>query len=598
MKKEIFTTVLVLIIVALYLPDAALGQQPESNNIYALSQKAFQALDKKVSVGFTKGYQLLEEEGVPDPVAPYFENMGDHSFKISSQVETAQKYFNQGLRLTYGFNHTEAHRSFKEAARQDPNSAMAYWGQAYALGPNINDPMPDEARKESAYQAIQKALELQHGATEKEKDLINALSSRYGVSKDPSNPIKYSYMAGEKTDLTLLNKAYAQAMQTLADKYPEDAGIQTLYAASVMNLMPWNYWDEQGNANPGIDKAQKALEKAIEINPRHPGAHHYYIHMVEKPKPELAEPSADVLASLMPAAGHIVHMPSHIFIRVGRYKDAAMTNIKAIHADEEYISQCYAQGTYPLGYYPHNIHFLWSASSLMGNSATALAAAAKTAQKVPISYMETIPFLQDFYSTPLLSYVRFGKWNEILTLPDPSPYKHVSLIRHYARGIAFIRKGNLKEAEEEVDALRDMMNDSSLESLMGSFTNNTASIAKVAYRVVAGELMAARGDYDAAIEHLQKGVENEDALNYSEPVAWHIPVRQTLGAILLKAGMPAKAETIYRQDLQKVPHNGWSTIGLYNSLTAQGKNGEAKKAKAQFDKLWKDADIEIASSVL
>ena len=598
MKKEIFTAVLLLIIVALYLPCAAQGQQPDTPDIYMLSQEAFRALDEKVDVSFTKGFQLQDDRDGPDPVAPLFDNMGDYTFNISGSVEMAQKYFDQGMKLAYGFNHAEAHRSFKEASRQDPNSAMAWWGQAYALGPNINDPMPDEARKKSAFQAMQKAVELQQGATVKERELINALSLRYGVTGESSRPVMYSYEAGEKTDLKRLNEAYSQAMQTLADKYPEDADIQTLYAASVMNLMPWNYWDVQGNANPGIDKAQKALEKAIEINFRHPGAHHYYIHMVEKPRPELAEPSADVLAGLMPAAGHIVHMPSHIYIRIGRYKDAAMTNIKAIHADEDYISQCYAQGMYPLGYYPHNIHFLWASSSLMGNSATALAAASKTAQKVSPSSMESLPFLQDFYSTPLLSYVRFGKWNEILTVPDPAPYKHVSLIRHYARGIAFIRKGNLKEAEEELNAIKTMMDDPSLESFMGSFTNTSASIAKVAYRVVAGEFLAARGDYDAAIEHLRKGVANEDALNYSEPPAWHIPVRQTLGAVLLEAGMPAEAEAVYRQDLEKVPHNGWSTIGLYNSLTAQGKTGEAKRAKAEFDKLWKDADIEITSSVL
>ncbi|MDZ7757159.1 hypothetical protein [Rhodohalobacter sp.] len=598
MKKGICTCVLVLIIVSLHLPATSQGQQRDTrNNIYELSQQAYKALDQKVSVGFTRGFQLQDKKEGPDPVAPLFENMGDYSLKISTGVEMAQKYFDQGLRLTYGFNHAEAHRSFKEAARQDSTSAMAYWGQAYALGPNINDPLPDDARKKSAYKAIQKSLELQHGATEKEKDLINALSVRYGVSKDPTKPIMHSYNAGEKTDLNLLNEAYAQAMQTLAIKYPRDADIQTFYAASIMNMMPWNYWDNQGNANPGIENAQKALEKAIEINPRHPGAHHYYIHMMEKPKPELAIPSAEVLAGLMPAAGHIVHMPSHVFIRVGRYKDAAMTNIKAIYADEEYISQCYAQGMYPLGYYPHNIHFLWSSSSLMGNSATALAAASKTAQKVSPSSMETLPFLQDFYSTPMLSYVRFGKWKDILTVPDLAPYKHISLIRHYARGIAFVRMGNLKEAQEELDAIETMMNDPSLESLMGSFTNSSASIAKVAYRVVAGELMAARGDYDAAIEHLEKGVENEDALNYSEPAAWHIPVRQTLGAILLKADMPSEAETVYRQDLQKVPLNGWSTIGLYNSLIAQGKNGEARRVKAQFDSVWKEADIEISSSV-
>jgi tetratricopeptide (TPR) repeat protein len=366
-----------------------------------------------------------------------------------------------------------------------------------------------------------------------------------------------------------------------------------------MNTVPWNYWDKDGNPSPNIKEAKAALEKAIELNPDNPGAHHYYIHMVELPYPDLGVPSAEKLGSLVPAAGHIVHMPSHIFIRVGRYKDAVKVNQQAILADEDYISQCFSQGMYPLGYYPHNIHFLWSASSLLGNSKIAIDAAKKTAEKVPVGEMKDLHFLQNFASTPLLAYTRFGKWNDILTYPKPNDnIKHLKLIWHYSRGIAFIRKNNIKEAKEELDAINEIIKDPEMETIMATGFDSGTTLAKLAYEVVSGELAGLEGNNILAIEHLRKAVVLEDGLTYNEPASWHIPTRQNLGAILMKAKKYEEAERIYKEDLLALRQNGWSLTGLYQSLKAQGKMAEAKKIKQEFDEAWSDADIQIDSSIL
>jgi len=537
------------------------------------------------SIKCTVAKYLLSDVDTTKQISPLFENLGNLHMGISTSEELAQKFFDQGLKLTYAFNHAESHRSFMEASRLDPNAAMTYWGQAYTLGPNINDPLPDDERKTKSNEALARALKLSKNASSKEQALITALSSRY--SEDLG------------ADVAKLNVSYMEAMEKVLAKFPEDADVQVLYAASVMNTVPWDYWDAEGNPSPNISKAKAALEKAMEINPDHPGAHHYYIHMVELPKPDLAVPSADKLGKLMPAAGHIVHMPSHIYIRVGRYKDAVTSNQAAILADEDYISQCYSQGMYPLGYYPHNIHFLWSASSLLGASQIAIDAAKKTAEKVPTGELITLPFLQDFAATPLLAYTRFGKWNDILTIPAPNPeIKHLSLIRHYARGIAFIRKGNAAEAEEELEAIKAFRDDTDLEDLVATAHNPSSNIAKIAYEVVAGELAALKGDLSKATEHLKKAVEGEDNLTYTEPAAWHIPTRQNLGAILLKDQKYAEAEKIYKEDLDVLRQNGWSLMGLYQSLKAQGKLDEAKDIKAEYDKAWADADVELSTSVL
>lgn len=528
---------------------------------------------------------LLSEVDTTKQIAPLFDNLGTMEFPVSTKNAEAQAFFNQGMKLTYAFNHAEAHRAFMEAARLDPNSAMAYWGQAYALGPNINDGLPDDERKAKANEALAKAMKLSGSGSAMEQALITALQSRY--SEDLS------------TDIAELNMAYMKAMEKVQTAYPNNDHVQTLFAASVMNTTPWNYWNEDGTPGPNVAEAKSALEKALEINPDNPGAHHYYIHMVELPYPDLGVPSADALAALMPGAGHLVHMPSHIYMRVGRYLDAVESNQAAILADEDYISQCYTQGLYPLGYYPHNIHFLWSAASMLGDSEVAIDAAKKTAEKVPVGEFVEMPFLQDFASTPMLAYVRFGKWNEILTIPGPNAeLKHLALIRHYARGMAFIRKGNVTEAREELEALLTLKNDPTLKDLMATAENTSDRTANIAYAVVAGELAALEGDLPKAIEHLKQAVVHEDNLTYMEPAGWYIPTRQNLGAVYMQAKKYAEAEAIYKEDLAKMRQNGWSLIGLYNALVAQGKTTEAQKIKQEFDTAWRHADFEIDSSVL
>ncbi len=528
---------------------------------------------------------LLDVGDTTQQISPLFENLGNLHFAISTENERAQAFFDQGVKLSYAFNHAEGHRSFMEAARLDPGSAMAYWGQAFALGPNINDPLPDEARKNKINEAMGKARELVPQATVKEQALIEALSERY--SQDVT------------ADVTELNKAYMQAMAKVVKQFPQDANIQILYAAAVMNTVPWNYWDTDGNPSPNINEAKAALEKAMQLEPENPGGHHYFIHMVELPYPDMGVASADKLVTLMPGAGHIVHMPSHIYIRVGRYLDAVKVNQVAIQADEDYIAQCFAQGLYPLAYYPHNIHFLWSSASLLGASDIAIDAAKKTAEKVPTGELATLPFLQDFAATPLLAYTRFGKWNEILTIPAPNPeIKHLNLIRHYARGIAFIRKGNPKEAQEELDAINTLQNDPELETLVATANNASIHAANIAYEVVAGELAALKGEVGKAIAHLEKAVAFEDELTYTEPAAWHIPTRQNLGAVLLKAKKFKKAEKIFKEDLEILRQNGWSLMGLYQSLKAQGKTEEAAVIQKEFDTAWEHADIDIDTSIL
>lgn len=555
-----------------------------TSDTYNESAKAKSQQASFFSIKCTVAKYLLSNVDTTQQISPLFENLGNLHFSITTKNNRAQAFFDQGFKLSYAFNHAEGHRSFMEAARLDPNMAMSYWGQAFALGPNINDPFPDDDRKNKINEAMLRAKKLASKSSLKEQALITALGERYStnLTADPKD----------------LNKKYMNAMARVVQQFPDDANIQILYAASVMNTVPWNYWDADGNPSPNIKEAKIALEKAIQLEPENPGGHHYYIHMVELPFPDLGVPSADKLVTLMPGAGHIVHMPSHIYIRVGRYLDAVKANQIAILADEDYISQCFSQGLYPLAYYPHNIHFLWSSASLLGASDIAIDAAKKTAEKVPVGEYIELPFLQDFASTPMQAYTRFGKWNEILTIPAPkADIKHLNLIRHYARGIAFIRKGNGVEAQEELDAIDVLKNDPELETLVATMNNASVHIANIAYEVVAGELAALNGNTEKAIEHLKKAVVYEDGLTYTEPAAWHIPTRQNLGAILLKAGKFQEAEKIYNEDLKVLRQNGWSLMGLQQALKGQNKTKEALVIKKEYDMAWEHADIEIETSV-
>jgi tetratricopeptide (TPR) repeat protein len=533
-----------------------------------------------------KHYQDSESFDTPSAsgaIAPRLQNVGKHTFPVTTQSEQAQRFINQGLNLTYGFNHAEAGRAFAEAARLDPNAAMAYWGQALVLGPNINAPMaPEEEPKALAH--LRKAQALKNKVSQRERDYIDALALRF---------------TGKAQDRAAADQAYAGAMRILQETYPDDLDAATLYAEAVMDLRPWNYWTRDGRPYDQTHEIIAALDRVLARNPEHPGALHYWIHLWEASNtPEKAEAAADRLLPLAPAAGHLVHMPGHIFQRVGRYSDAMKANQMAILADEDYITQCRAQGLYPLGYYPHNVHFLWFAASMAGQSKIAIDAANKTAQAIPLSAIKEVPILQSFLLTPDYALVRFGRWDDILSAPAPRVDTMFTRgVRHYARGMAFIRKKDFAAAKKEIDAVRGIANDPKLIQTPSSMSLNQAdAVLKVATIVLDGELAAAQGNYDLAVAHLDKAVRYHDSLVYTEPDDWHQPVRHVLGAVLLEAGRPAEAEAVYWEDLRRNPKNGWALFGLAKALQAQNKHDQAKLVAADFKKVWADSDVTLTAS--
>ncbi|SHF28858.1 hypothetical protein SAMN04487965_1843 [Microbulbifer donghaiensis] len=530
-----------------------------------------------------KHYQEPAGGDKPSPtgsLAPKLQNLGKHTFPVSCASDQGQRYFNQALNLTYGFNHAEAGRSFREAARLDPDCAMAYWGQALVLGPNINAPMDPEAEP-SAQELVQKAMSLRSGVNERERALIEALAKRY--TGDPANR-------------AAADQAYAEAMGAVAEKFPDDLDIATLYAEAMMDLRPWNYWMRDGTPYEGTEKIVALLETVMARNPQHPGALHLYIHLIEPTNtPERAEKAADTLKDLMPGAGHIVHMPAHIFQRVGRYEDSAAANVRAIAADEDYITQCRAQGLYPMAYYPHNIHFLWFATTAQGRSAKAIESANKAAEKISDETLAQMPMLAGFRVIPYWALARFGKWDEVLALPEPPEDLFLTGSWHYVRGLAFIAKGDLDAAQKELDAVNKIASDPRLDYTLFS-PNSAARIFAIAPEVLAGELAAAKGDHAAAVGYLERAVRLEDGLVYTEPAEWHYPPRLALGVVLLDAGRPTEAETVYWQDLERYPNNGWALFGLGKALRAQGRTEEADLIEARFKRAWRNADIKLTAS--
>lgn len=533
-----------------------------------------------------KHYQEHESFDSRSPsgaIAPRLQNVGKHTFPVTANSEQAQRFINQGLNLTYGFNHAEAARAFAEAARLDPNAAMAYWGQALVLGPNINAPMaPEEEPK--ALGLIKKAQSLKGKVSQRERDYIDALALRF---------------TGKPEDRAAADQAYAGAMRILQETYPDDLDAATLYAEAVMDLRPWNYWTRDGRPYDQTHEIIDALDRVLAKKPDHPGALHYWIHLWEASNtPEKAEAAADRLLPLAPAAGHLVHMPGHIYQRVGRYGDAMKANQMAILADEDYITQCRAQGLYPLGYYPHNVHFLWFAASMAGQSKIAIDAANKTAQSIPQEAVKELPLLQTFMLVPDYALVRFGKWDEILAAPAPRVDTLFTRgVRHYARGMAFIRKNDFASAKKEIAAVSQIAEDPKLIETPTSMSLNLAdSVLRVAIQMLEGELAAAQGNYDKAIAHLDRAVRYHDNLVYTEPDDWHQPVRHALGAVLIDAGRPAEAEAVYWEDLRRNPKNGWSLFGLTKALQAQNKLEQARLVEADFKKVWADADVTLTAS--
>lgn len=520
-------------------------------------------------------------------LSPLLSNLGKFSRKVSTSNADAQTYFTQGLALIYGFNHAEAVRSFEEAARNDPKLGMAYWGKALAVGPNINDNADEPEREQQAYQAAQQAVANRDGMTDVERALIDAIA------------VRFSHAEGADREKRM--NAYAGAMEQVYARFSSDPDVAALYSAAVMDTMPWNYYLEDGQPKPQIVKVVTALEKAMQLAPDHPGTHHYYIHAVEASlDPDRGIASADKLGSLMPGAGHLVHMPSHIYIRVGRYGDGTEANLKAIRADEDYITQCRAQGIYPADYYPHNVHFLTATLAMEGRSKEMLAAARKVGAHHGHEMLDLpgfgLPHL--LKSIPIFTLVRFGKWDDILALEEPDDSDFALAIWRYGRGLALTAKGDTAGATNELAALRTAATEPKLETLTIFDVNHLSSLAAIAVDVLDGEIAAKQGDHGRAIASLRKAVAEEDALLYSEPPDWPIPPRHNLGAVLLESGNALEAEKVFREDLQRHRNNGWALIGLARSLEMQGKSTAAQQTRVQFDKAWGKADIKIEAARL
>ncbi|MGD1701501.1 tetratricopeptide repeat protein [Dapis sp. BLCC M229] len=510
---------------------------------------------------------------------PLWNNLGNIHHKITTNSPEAQSYFDQGLTFIFGFNHAEAKRSFQQATKLDSNCAMCYWGIALSKGPNINAPMNKESIP-TAYQAIQKAQKLSPQTTPIEQAYIKALSQRYSAQ---------NFENRQRLDM-----AYANAMRELFQQYPNDLDAATLFAESLMDLMPWNYWKENGEPQPLTNEVVKTLEFVLDKNPNHPGAIHYYIHAIEASSyPEKAEKAADRLRDLVPAAGHLVHMPSHLYLRIGRYHDAASSNENAIKADEKFLATSQQKGLYSALYYPHNIHFFWSAASMEGRSTDAINAARKLVDKVSILEIKQFPLTEMFLATPYFSLVQFGKWDEILTESQPSnelPY--TMAMWHYARGIAWVGKGNLENAQFEYQQINDLLQNSQFSGLETANFPAT-NLISIANHLLVAKIADLKDKNEEMISEYQTAVKLQDNLPYMEPPYWYYPVRQSLGAALLKLNREKEAETVYRQDLQQHPNNGWSLYGLAKSLSAQGKQKEAAEVKQEFEKAWLEADIKI-----
>ena len=517
------------------------------------------------------------------PGAPVFAGLGRHHHPISTRNPATQKFFDQGVNLLFGFNHAEAIRSFREAARLDPNCAMCWWGVAFALGPNINLPMPADAAA-PAWQALGRARAREAHASPRERAWIEALSVRY--AEHPG------------ADRSALDEAFAQAMGRLWGTDPADLDAGVFYAEAMMDTQPWDYWQADGVAPKGhAAEIVGVLEKVIAAAPDHPGALHLYIHAVEATTtPQRAEVAADRLLTLMPGAGHIVHMPSHIYYRVGRYADAVRVNEQAALVDEAYLAACKAQGYYPAGYYAHNIHFLWTSSEMEGRYGAALGAARRLVKAVDAQTLaRTMPQAELYAFTPVATLLRFGKWREILAEPAPPEALTLDMaIWLEARGFAHADTG------DQAGALADRAR---LQAITGGdFSRFDVSgtparqMAKLALALVDGEIARTSGHREDALFYFRLAADQERALPYTEPPYWHQPVSHLLGAALLDAGRPAEAEAVYRDSLKTYRRDGWALAGLELALNRQGKTAEAKATRLDFDDAWRFADVKLATS--
>ena len=519
-----------------------------------------------------------------DGKVPLFEGLGSHGRLVTTASPEAQRYFNQGLCFLYAFNHDEAIRSFRAAAELDPSCAMAWWGIAVANGPHINNPAVPRERAEAAWEALTKAQEAAAKASKAERALIAALAKRY------ANP--------QPEDRKPLDETYAAAMREVWKAHPDDADIGALFAEAMMDLRPWDFWTPEGQAQPGTEEIVATLETVIAKAPDHPLALHLYIHAVEaSPKPERALAPTDRLRDLQPGLGHLVHMPSHLDVRLGRWAKAIETNAKAIDADRRYRERSPQKGFYHV-YMAHNHHMLSYAAIMRGQSKLAIGAINDMAKGIPPEWIkENAPIADGFTAMPLELLVRFGRWDEVLAASEPPEYLPLARsLRHCSRGIAFAAKGDVQKAKAEQAAFLASRAKVPPEARFGN--NAAADLLAVAEHLLAGEIRYREGKVEIALAELREAVKREDALRYAEPPDWIHPVRHALGATLLAEGRAAEAEKVYRDDLVRMPDNGWALFGLARSLELQGKRDEAAKVEARFKEAWRDADIKITSSCL
>jgi tetratricopeptide (TPR) repeat protein len=517
---------------------------------------------------------------VPPPARPpLLDNLGNYHRPISSKSTQAQAYFDQGLRLLYAFNYEEAQAAFEEAARRDPTCAICFWGAALTLGPNINLPAIPE-RAQAAWELVQKAQARAPGASPVEQALIGALAKRY-ARRPPSEPEQQR----------ALDAAYANAMRSVRQRFPNDADVATLFAEAMMDLRPWDFWTPEGTPQPGTEEIVATLEGVLRAHPQHPGANHYFIHAVEaSPHPERALASAEKLKTLVPGAGHLVHMPSHIYMRTGQYAEGSEANRRAIAVDASAPEHpIYAM------YVAHNFQFLWATTLMEGRSAESLQAARDMLLRVPTEMLKEMPGFDYLLAYPVLGLVRFGRWKELLNEPmPPADFPTAQALWHAARGVALVKMGDTAGAAREladVEAIRQRTGPESKVAM-----NAARDVLAIAADVLSAELAMAKGEVSTALTRFEHAVAAEDALRYDEPPDWGLPVRHQLGAALLAAGRPAVAEAVYRADLQRHPHNGWALFGLAQSLEAQGKTTSAAVARRDFAEAWKRADIQLTAS--
>ena len=517
--------------------------------------------------------------------APFFKGLDGLHYPITSKSKEAQRYFDQGLMLSFGFNHAEAARSFFEATRQDSKCAMSWWGFAYVLGPNYNGGM-EKDNFQRAFDAVNKAKLNAGACTEKEKDLIEALSHRY--SNDTT------------VVRAVLDSAYAVAMRKVYKKYPNDVTIGSLFAESLMDMHPWNLWNKDGTVQPWTPEIMTVLKKCIQLEPKHAGANHFYIHATEMSKhAEDGETSADLLRTLVPGSGHLVHMPSHTYILMGRYHDGVLTNQKAVAIDSLYVEACHAQGAYPLAYYPHNFHFLTACATFDGESKVALDGAFKTANHAHKKLLRDPAWgtLQHYYTIPWYVEVKLGLWKDIMNSKAPEKdLKYPLVVWHYAQGMAILSQNNLAEAKKHLDAMRNIMMDTKIKDLTIWSINSVYDLCTIASKTLEGEINAKEKNYNKAISLLKEAIQKEDALNYNEPPDWFFSVRHHLGAVLLDAGKYNDAVKVYEEDLKNYPKNGWALRGLMNAYEKLGDKKKYEETKSRFEIAWKYADFKINSS--